>query len=199
MSVVMCYKEKDKIYLAADNRISEKDGAFIRDDEKKIIVINNHLAVAFAGNAGTQAIFEDFIKGLTDAENFSVEDVLFNIEMMFLSFKIRKEKWIVNILNSSSYFIVAGKDKNNENCIYAVSYTNGKLKNTKTEMFLFPPLGLDMQTCGNIYARNIHMFRQNFLQKTVKEISYICNTVSPSGDIWTYDLVTGNSSMEHFD
>ena len=73
MSVILGYKTEDKIYLAADNRISEKDGAFIRDDEKKIIVINNHLAVAFAGNAGTQALFGEFVKGLKNANDFKME------------------------------------------------------------------------------------------------------------------------------
>lgn len=198
MSVIMGYKAKDKLYLAADNRLSEKDGTFVCDDEKKIITINKHLAIAFAGNAGTQALFDDFVKGLDNAEDFKVEDVLFNIEAMFLSFRIRKEEWVSNILNSSSYFIVASKDKNNDNCICAVSYVNENLGDTKTEMILFPPLGTDMQTYSNIYVKNIHMFPQNFLQKTIKEISGICNTVSASGDIWTYDFVTDISSIEHF-
>ncbi len=198
MSVILGYKAEDKLYLAADNRLSEKDGTFIRDNERKIIEINSHLAVAFAGNAGTQTLFGEFVKGLKNANEFKIEDVLFNIDAMFLSFKIRKEEWVSNILNSSSYFIVAGKDKNNDNVIYAVSYVNGKLGDTKTEMILFPPLGADMQTCSNIYVKNIHMFPQNFLQKTVKEISDICNTVSPSCDIWTYNFVTDNNSMEHF-
>jgi hypothetical protein len=199
MSVIMGYKTEDKLYLAADNRLSEKDGTFFCDNERKIVEINNHLAVAFAGNAGIQALFEDFVKGLKNADDFKIEDVLLNINAMILSLRIRKEEWAVNILNSSSYFIIAGKDKNNEKCIYAVSYVNGKLGSKKTEMILFPPSGLDMQICGEIYVRNIHLFHQNFLQKTIKEISDVCNTVSHSGDVWIYDFVTDNSKLEHFD
>lgn len=199
MSVILGYKAEDKLYLAADNRLSEKDGTFIRDNERKIIEINSHLAVAFAGNAGTQALFGEFVKGMKNAKDFKIEDILLNINAMFMSLKINKDReYAINILNSSSYFIVAGKDKNNDNGIYAVSYVNGKLGDTKTEMILFPPLGADMQTCSNIYVKNVHMFPQNFLQKTVKEISDICNTVSPSCDIWTYNFVADNSSMEHF-
>lgn len=63
MSVILAYQSKDKIYLAADNRLSERDGTFVGDNNSKIIVINNNLAIAFAGNAGIQVLFEEFLKG----------------------------------------------------------------------------------------------------------------------------------------
>ena len=89
MSVILGYKAEDKLYLAADNRLSEKDGTFICDNERKIIEINSHLAVAFAGNAGTQALFGEFVKGLKNANDFKMEDILFNIDAMFMSLKIK--------------------------------------------------------------------------------------------------------------
>ena len=204
MSVIMAYKTEDKIYLGADNRLSEQDGTPIKDENKKIFVVNKHLAIAFSGNAGTQHFFERFIKESKGfkklkIKRFKIEDILFYIETMFLSFKIDIDReYARNILDSSSYFIIVGKNKENKDSIVAVSYVNGQLKNTTTEMILFPPLGLDMQTCSNIFISNLHSDVDNCIQKSVKEISQKCRTVSPSGDIWVYDIKTGKSTSEHF-
>ncbi len=200
----MAYKTEDKIYLGADNRLSEQDGTPIENENKKIVVINKHLAIAFAGNSGTQYFFERFIKeskGLKKLKikRFKIEDIMFYIETMFLSFKIDIARdYARNILNSSSYFIIVGKNKEKQNSIVAVSYVNGQLKNTTTEMIIFPPLGLDMQTCSNIFIKNLHCNAESCIQKSVKEISEKCKTVSPSGDTWIYNMNTGKSTLEHF-
>ena len=60
MSVIMAYKTEDKIYLGADNRLSEQDGTPIEDENKKLVIVNKYLAIAFSGNAGTQYFFEKF-------------------------------------------------------------------------------------------------------------------------------------------
>ena len=39
MTVIMGCKKSNKIYLGADNRISTVDNQFIRDYEKKIVVV----------------------------------------------------------------------------------------------------------------------------------------------------------------
>lgn len=65
-------------------------------------------------------------------------------------------------------------------------------------MILFPPLGLDMQTCSNIFIKNLNVNSNNCIPKSIKEISEKCKTVSPSGDIWVYDMTTGKSTSEHF-
>ena len=177
MSVIMAYKTKDKIYLGADNRLSEKDGTPIEDKNKKLVVVNKHLAIAFSGNAGTQYFFEKFIKESKGfkrlkIKKFKIEDILFYIETMFMSFKLDIDReYARNILNSSSYFIIVGKNKENKNSIVAVSYVNGQLKNTTTEKILFPPLGLDMQTCSNIFIRNLNVNSNNCIPKSIKEIS----------------------------
>lgn len=49
MSVILGYKAEDKLYLTADNRVSSPEDEFIRDDDNKIVVVNNNVAVSFAG------------------------------------------------------------------------------------------------------------------------------------------------------
>ena len=39
MSVILGYKAEDKLYLAADNRLSEKDGTFIRDNGVYAVIL----------------------------------------------------------------------------------------------------------------------------------------------------------------
>ena len=192
MSVIMGYKAKDKIYLAADNKLSTPEGEIICDNEKKIIVVNNNLAVAFAGYYKNQILFEQGIKLAQSDKELTVEDVLAHLRIMYLSFELNRNKeYAKEALGVDSSFIVVGKSKNNECCMYAMSYLNGKLeKPTLTDAVLFPPSDLDMTTCAYIYAKNIKYHYDDFIQRTVKEISKESNVVSPSGDIWIYDFAT---------
>jgi hypothetical protein len=198
MSVILAFQSKDKIYLAADNLIIDRDGNIVSDDKRKIIVVNKYVAIAFAGNAACQELFQKFINEFSNKELF-VEDILINLKTMFISFKNDKEReYVKNILNSSAYFIIAGKSKENKGCIYSVSFVNGSLKTIKTEAILFPPLDLELQTCDNIYVRNMKIFPHEFIKRTVKDIAELSKVVSHSGDIWTYTIQTGNGTIEHF-
>lgn len=47
MSVIFGYVMDEKVYLTADNRITDAEGKFISDDNIKIEVVNNNTAVAF--------------------------------------------------------------------------------------------------------------------------------------------------------
>ena len=205
MSVIMAYETKDKLYLGSDNRLSQQDGTFINDDRRKIFIMNKGLAIGFSGNAATQCFFESYFENSSAFKKlkyrkYRIEDILFHIDTMFMSFKINIDKeYAKNILDSSSYFIIVGKNKNNENSIVSVSYVNGNLDYAPTKMILFPPLGLDMQSCSKIFVKNYHEYTDICIQKSVKEISQKCKTVSPSGDIWTYDIRTGKSTLEHFE
>lgn len=42
MSVIFGYVMDKKVYLAADNRITDAEGKFISDDDIKIEVVNNN-------------------------------------------------------------------------------------------------------------------------------------------------------------
>lgn len=66
------------------------------------------------------------------------------------------------------------------------------------EFALYPLEDVDMQTCCNIFIPNLHEHFLVFMQKTIKEISEKGKMVSPSGDIWTYDMITDTSISEHF-
>lgn len=198
MSVILGYKAEDKLYLAADNRTSTIDDVPIRDDVNKIVVVNNNVAVAFAGYGGTQTVFEGMIKNIS--KDFKVEDVLFLLKILYWICKIPwYKKYTKNIMDLGSRFIVAGKNKKDECCMYTVSYINGKFeKPSLTDRFLFPPYDVSPKVCWDFYVKNVISSNSDFIQKTIKDIAKVSNLVSSSGDIWTYNFVTSNSSMEHF-
>lgn len=50
------------MYLGADNRICTTEDEFVRDNDMKIVAVNNDLAVAFSGSHGMQFLFELFTK-----------------------------------------------------------------------------------------------------------------------------------------
>ena len=85
MSVILAYKTKDKIYLCADNRTSTEEGTPISDDLQKIIVLNENVAVAFAGYSGSQTVFENMTKDIRDGKkNCRVEDILKILKVLCL-------------------------------------------------------------------------------------------------------------------
>ena len=201
MSVIMAYKTKDKVYLGADNRLTRPDDTLVCDDEKKIIIVNGCVAVAFAGYYENQNTFQKRIHKLRNPDKLGVEDVLSHIKRMYRKYKFTKYKQdSKNALSVASSFIVVGKNKKNECCIYAWSYLDGKLEKepTLTDMSLFKPHDVSMEICTKFYVKNIHGGYTDFIQRTVKDIADASKVVSPSGDIWTYDMTTDKSTLEHF-
>lgn len=201
MSVIMAYKTEDKIYLGADNRASNPEDVVISDKVKKIIEVNNNVAVAFAGYYKNQVLFEYGIANVKNIDSLRVEDIFVHIKAMYLSYENNCDKEYAKLaLSVDSSFIIVGKNKKNECCIYAWSYLDGKLENepTLTDISLFNPYDVAMEVCTKFYVKNIYTNFNEFVQKTVKDIAEESNVVSPSGDIWIYDIKTGKSSSEHF-
>ncbi len=200
MTVIMGYKTPDKIYLGADNRTVTLVNDFVRDDANKIVIINNNVAVAFAGYHKTQVIFERMIDRLTSDREFYVEDALQYIKRIYWFYKLFwYKKFAKEGLSLSSRFIVAGKNKKGEYCIYVTSILHGKLeKPSLTDRFIFPPHDADAKMCCDIYAINTVNYQSAFMKRTVKDIAKLSKFVSTSGDIWTYDMITGTSTSEHF-
>lgn len=198
MTVIMGYKTPNKIYLGADNRTSTVDNTPIRDDVNKIVTVNDNVAVAFSGYHGTQIMFENMTKN--SSKDFRVEDALRCIKIIYWICEIPwYKKYAKNILQYGSRFIVAGKNRKDEHCIYTMSILNGKLeKPSLTERYMFPPSDADEKICIDTYALNAVNNRSDFIQRTVKDIAKISKVVSPSGDIWIYDMNTGKSTIEHF-
>ena len=200
MSVIMAYKTDDKIYLGADNRAVSINEDSHRDDENKIIAINNDVAVAFAGCNKSQMLFDMLLKSLKDKSNLKVEDALQYIKKTYRFCKILWfRKFSKEILGLGSQFLVVGKNRNDECCIYAVLISHGKLeKPLLKEWLILPPHGADLKECCDIYLKNVVKYPDNFIQRTVKDIAKMSKYVSPSGDIWIYDIATGKSTSEHF-
>lgn len=198
MTVIMGYKTPNKIYLGADNRTSTVDDTPIRDDVNKIVVVNKDVAVAFAGYSQTQTMFENITKNSTP--NFRVEDALLCLKIIYWICKIPLyKKYTKNILKYGSRFIVAGKNRKDEYCMYTMSILNGKLeKPSLTDRFLFPPSDASAKECWNLFAKNVTCSHKEFVQKTVKDVAKISNLVSVSGDVWIYDMIENKSTLEHF-
>lgn len=198
MTVIMGYKTPKKIYLGADNRTSTVEDAPIRDDVNKIVVVNNNVAVAFAGYHGTQIMFENMTKN--SDKDFRVEDAMHCIKIIYWICKIPwYKKYAKNIIQYGSRFIVAGKNRKDEYCMYTVSILNGKLeKPSLTERFLFPPSDASAKECWDLFAKNVTCSHTDFVQKTVKDVAKISNLVSMSGDVWIYDMIENKSTLEHF-
>ena len=66
MSVIMAYKTDDKLYLGADNRAVDVDETTYRDNKSKILLINDNIAIAFAGCNKFQMVFEVLLKHKKD-------------------------------------------------------------------------------------------------------------------------------------
>lgn len=199
MTVIIGQKIANKLYLGADNRVCTTEDEFIRDDDNKIVVVNKNVAVAFAGNAGMQLLFEKIIKN--QKEDIVVEDVLKHLETVYkfsnVLYLIKKYR---SALDCASRFIVAGKNRNGEYCMYTMSILNRKLEEPRlVDGFMFPPSDANAKECFEIYNKHIKASDPNFIQNTIKNISKISKVISSSGNIWTYDIATGESSLEHFE
>ena len=77
MSTIMGIKTNNIVILGADKRLSTYENKFISDDANKIFVVNNHLAIACAGNAAIQKAIEiDTDKLEIDKSLLYVEDAI---------------------------------------------------------------------------------------------------------------------------
>lgn len=202
MSVIMAYKTKDKIYIGADNRTTALEDGSFRDNVNKIISINNDVAVAFSGSYKSQILFNAITRRKKNKINFRVEDALKYIKKIH---RICKLFWFKRfskqILNVGANFLVVGKNRNDEYCIYAVSISEGKLEEPTPvlkDWFIFPPHEADAIVCFDIYTKNAKKYPNKFIQRTIKDIAKNNKYISSSGDVWIYDIKTGKSSSEHF-
>lgn len=198
MSVILGYQIGNKIVMAADNRLSNADGSIVSDTNKKIIIVNNHLAVSFSGNSAVQVMFENFFKEKINLDTFFVEDILLQFETFYMAMKMSNEKYAKNIIKTSSCFIVAGKNKNHENVIYGVSFVAGQLSHSKTQMILFPPADVSMKDCSEIFVKNYHVNFAHCMEKTIKEISNLSSLVSETGNIWIYETDEVSNTLKQF-
>ena len=186
--------------MGADNRAVDVDETTYRDNKSKILLINDNIAIAFAGCNKFQMVFEVLLKHKKDISELRIEDILrLNKKTYRLCKLLRFNKSSKEILQLGSQIIIGGINKQDEGCIYISAISHGKfIKPLKKEWFIFTPYGIDLESGCNIYCDNISKYPNNFIQMTVKDIGKINKYVSSSGDIWTYDIHTGKSSLKHF-
>ncbi|MBQ6995619.1 MAG: hypothetical protein IJN64_14200 [Lachnospiraceae bacterium] len=199
MSTIMGIKTNNIVILGADKRVSTYEGKVISDDSDKILVINNHLAMACAGNAAIQKAIEIDTEKLEKTMNsLYVEDAIDVICNLFKKLEDAKAK---TILSHTSYVIVGGLNQNKEIKLLAFSYVHGKLQwsEVKEDKIIFPPTDVSMQRCAEIFVENYRLHTENMIEKTVADISAISNVVSECGNKWIYDNRTKLSEKRDFD
>lgn len=195
MSVIFGYVMDKKVYLAADNRITDADGKFISDDDIKIEVVNNNTAVAFAGNYGAQPFFMKCYKDMQGYQNWFVNDLVSNIYSMCNAIINMNTEWAKLIANSNACFLVAGRTVDRKAKLFAVTLRKKHIDLKPVSMMLFHPNDCDFQTCANILCKNIKQYPDNFSKYTIQEISKISNLVSDSGNVWMFDTKNDESTF----
>lgn len=191
----MGYKEKGKIYLAADNRVTNKKDSSYSDKFSKLIILNDRLAMVCSGSRLAQERFMNYIKD-KNTNKWTIDDLEFNLNILCCSLNILNN---MDVNKEGAYFIFGGLNKNDKMVMMSASWNHQIYSGGSVELVLYPPEDVDMQTCCNIFIPNLHEHFPAFMKKTIKEISEKSNMVSPSGDVWTYDFDTDISKLEHFD
>lgn len=195
MSVIFGYIEKDKVYLASDNRKTDVDGNFVSDDDIKIEAVNNKTAVAFAGNYAAQYFFLKCYQERPGYQNWFVNELASNIWSMCDAITKMDKDWAKAIANSIACFLVAGKTKDDEIKLFAITLKQRHIELKEVPMMLFQPRDCDFKECANILCKNINIHPNDFAKRTIVEVSQISKLVSSTGNVWTYDNKKGKSEF----
>lgn len=198
MSVIMGIKTNNVVILGADKRLSTYNNEVVSDDSDKILVVNNHLAMTFAGNAAIQMAIEIDINRLeTDKQLLYVEDAINILCSLFKRLKMADAK---TILSTSSCVIIGGLSKDKSLKLLAFSYVHGDLSwsEVKGNQILFPPKDVSMKKCAEIFIGNFQLYTKIVIEKTVQDISNISDVVSECGNKWIYDNRTHLSEKQNF-
>lgn len=197
MSVIFAIKDEGKIILVADKRGSGKDGRLITDDMKKVAAVNSQLAFVSAGNAVFGTLVEMDVAKLAEKKTLTTDDLAGIIRDAHQKIQ---DIGVLNKLKMSSsfYFLIAGKDQNGSACLISGGNPKGKLDMSEVPMALYPPDGADLKLCCEIFAKNYKFHHEDFVERTVREISAISPYVSPTGDQWVYDIAAGKGTLKSF-
>ena len=142
MSVIFGIKENSRIIIAGDKRGSSVDGKTISDDLDKVLVINDHLAFASAGNAAIEKAISIDLSKATNKDNLSTDDLL-DIIRAFYQRVIDTN--CNSILSLPFYFLIAGKGRNGN----ASLISGGK--------FLWLSIRLLMPKCRNVAIASLRI------------------------------------------
>ncbi len=199
MSVILGKKTENIVILAADKRLMNLiKGEVVSDDANKLIIVNEHLAIACAGNAAIQKAIEFEVDRLVSKEQLFVEDIIELISEFYDRIKSKNAK---TLLSASAFFIIGGLNRKNDIDLISGSYSKQQLMFSKEieEMALYPPSDVEMKTCAEVYINNLYNYSEIFIEKTIKEISQLSTVVSKCGDKWIYDNRLKTSQRFYFD
>lgn len=195
MSVIFGIKESNCIIIGGDKRGSTKDGKFLTDDLNKIIVINEQLALASAGNAVVEKAIMLDVNNVVNKEKLNAHDLL----DMIKSFYARvADANCDTILALPFYFLIAGKGFDGNAYLISGFNKKGTIEAKEVPMALYPPADAKMQFCCDSFAKNYHLYNDTFVEKTIKDISSVSDLVSPTGNKWIYNISTEKSEFFSF-
>lgn len=144
MSVIFGIKESGRIIIAGDKRGSSIDGKILSDNLDKILVVNNHLAFASAGNAAIEKTISMDLNKVTNKDDLSTDDLLDIIK----AFYQRVIDTNCNgILSLPFYFLIAGKGRSSNASLISGGNIKGRLD---AKEFLWLSILLLMQKCRNV-------------------------------------------------
>jgi len=194
MSVILGLKTNKTIIIAGDNKGVSIYGK-TQNDLKKVIAVNNNLAFASAGNAVLAKIVEININKSENKSDIAINNLT---DIIIKSYNDAKKG--IDKLKSPNlcYCIVAG-NVNGELKLYCGDTQKEDMTFIETTNIIIPPPDVTIDKANMIYANNYHFHLGKFAEKTVKDIAAISSFVSPSGDMWVYDVVSKKGNLYHFD
>ena len=195
MSVIFGIKNKDNLVIAGDRRGSTKSGETISDNIKKVKMINNQVAIATAGNAAIEVAITNSIENITDINSLTTDDVVTIISEFYGKVQNAKVSFILSL---PFVFIVAGNGKNGHPSLISGVFSKGILSASEVPMVLFHPEDTSQNVCNNIFAKYYHTDYNNFVEKTISDVSKLSNLVSSNGDKWIYSYYSKTGCLLSF-
>ncbi len=195
MSVIFGIKEPGEVIIAGDKRATSVNDKVKSDDMNKLTIVNECVCFASAGNASIERAIQIDIERAGNASSMRTDDVL---RIICGFYKNIIEKKCDTILAFPFCCIIAGKKQSGEATLIAGAREKNGFVAKEVPMALYPPADVSMDGCSRIFVKNYKLFKGEFAERTIKEISDASIYVSPSGDKWIYNINTGIGNLFSF-
>lgn len=195
MSVILGIVEGNEVIIAGDKRGSTKNGELISDDIEKVILVNDHLAFAVAGNHSIEVAIKIDIEKAKNREIMTTEDLL-NIVTYFYKRVINEN--IQFILNLPFVILIAGKNNKGIVELRRIQCIRGNFDSKIVPMAIISPADVQQATCDIFFARNYSKNKETFAEMTIKDIANISELVSITGSKWVYSSRTDKGELFRF-
>ncbi|RDY30160.1 hypothetical protein [Lachnotalea glycerini] len=194
MSVIIGYQTQDFLVLAGDKRCTDVNGNLKNDNLNKIMEINEHLAIAISGNLLFPLALRSKLNEVKDTSNLVIEDIIKIVIDFYNDMKINNNEFV----ELPACFIIGGKARN---CMYGMCAfvgNKGNINPIETERAIFPPMDMKPQECQDILVKHIEFNPNDFYIHTIKEVANKSKLVSPTGNVWIFNLKTKKGKLQHF-